>query len=91
MVEGRKKSRSMKRKTVITPGGRKIVHYTKGKPGKAQCGQCGRPLAGMPRVRETEMKQIPRSSRRPERPFGGNLCSICSRKEIIRRVRTKLN
>ena len=91
MVEGRKKSRSLKRKTVITPGGKKIVHYTRGKPGKAECGNCGRPLAGVPREKETKLKKIPRSSRRPERPFGGNLCSICSRKELIKRARTKQN
>ena len=89
MVEGRLKSRSYKRKKVRTPGGKLKTAYTRKKPGKAQCGECGRPLAGVPRVKETAMKNIPKSSRRPERPFGGVLCSICSRKEIRKRAKTK--
>ena len=87
MVEGRLKSRSYKRKKVRTPGGRLKTRYTRKRPGKAQCGECGRPLAGVPRVKETEMKKIPRTARRPERPFGGVLCSICSRKEMIQKAR----
>lgn len=89
MVEGRKKSRSYKRKQVRTPGGDLKTVYTRKRPAKAQCAECGRPLAGVPRVKETEMKKIPKSSRRPERPFGGVLCSICSRKEIKNRVKAK--
>ncbi len=87
MVEGRYKSRSYRRKTVRTPGGKLKVQYTRKKPGKAQCGQCGRALAGVPRVKQTKMKKIPKSSRRPERPYGGVLCSICTKKEIIKKAR----
>ena len=87
MVEGRLKSRSYKRKKIRTPGGRLKTVYTRKKPGKAQCGECGRPLAGVPRAKEKELKKLPKSSRRPERPFGGVLCSICFRKEMTKRAR----
>ena len=87
MVEGRYKSRSYKRKKVRTPGGKLKTAYTRKKPAKAQCGHCGKYLAAVPRAKETEIKKIPKTRRRPERPFGGVLCSPCSRKEIIRRTR----
>jgi large subunit ribosomal protein L34e len=89
MVEGRKKSRSFKRKKVRTPGGELKTVYTRKRPAKAQCANCGKYLAGVPRVKQTAMKKIPKSSRRPERPYGGQLCSICSRKEIIKKTRAK--
>ncbi len=87
MVEGRYKSRSYIRKKVRTPGGTLKTAYTRKRPAKPQCGGCGKALAGVPRVKETAMKKIPKTKRRPERPFGGVLCSPCSRKEIIRRTR----
>jgi ribosomal protein L34E len=33
------------------------------------------------------MKTMSKSQKRPERMFGGNLCSKCSKREIIKRNR----
>ncbi|MEM2874946.1 MAG: hypothetical protein QW567_02860 [Candidatus Hadarchaeales archaeon] len=51
----------------------------------ASCASCGRPLAGVPRGKGA--RKAPRSSRRPNRPFGGYLCHACARNEIALRAR----
>ena len=70
-----------------TPGGRIVTHFMKRKPSSAKCGDCGNTLAGVPRERPYKMKSIPKTKKRPERPFGGVLCSTCSRRKIISRAR----
>jgi large subunit ribosomal protein L34e len=77
MPEGRKKSRTLRRIKVKTPGGKTITHYRQRKPGKAKCAKCRKPLAGVAIARATQMNKIPKNQRRPERPFGGVLCSNC--------------
>ena len=46
-----------------------------------------KPLHGVPRERPHGLKSLSRRSRRPERPFGGNLCPECSREKIKGRLR----
>ncbi|MQY69224.1 MAG: 50S ribosomal protein L34e [Hadesarchaea archaeon] len=67
---------------VRTPGGRTIVHYKEERAGVARCASCGRPLGGVPRVRLSELRSLPRSSRMPNRPYGGYLCPACVRQTI---------
>ncbi|MBD3203073.1 50S ribosomal protein L34e [Candidatus Woesearchaeota archaeon] len=87
MPEGRFKSRSFKRKKKKLPGGNNKIHYRKKKPGKAKCRDCGNVLKGVPRKRPTKMKNMARSKKRPKRPFGGVLCSKCTRKLIKKETR----
>ena len=61
-----------------------MTHYVKRKPGKAVCGSCGAVLHGVPHESPTKMNNMPKTSKRPERPFGGVLCSKCTR-ELIRK------
>ncbi len=89
MVSGKHKSRSMRKVFVRTPGSKATVQYRKRNPSKAQCASCGKPLAGVPRARPYKMQNLPKTAKRPQRPFGGVLCSACSRKEIIKRARKK--
>ncbi|MCM8783008.1 MAG: 50S ribosomal protein L34e [Candidatus Omnitrophica bacterium] len=70
-----------------TPGGKTVTHFRKSKPNIARCAVCGKPLSGVPRLRQTEIKKLPKTKKRPERPFGGVLCSQCSRKKIAERAR----
>ncbi|MBI4145013.1 50S ribosomal protein L34e [Candidatus Woesearchaeota archaeon] len=79
MVAPRLRSRTFRRRLTRTPGSRHVMHYARRKPSAAQCGSCGAALSGVPRMRPTQLKQLAKSSRRPERPFGGVLCSRCSR------------
>ena len=87
MPQPYKRSRTLRRIKVKTPGGRNIVHYLPRQPGKAHCAGCRKPLAGVARARPTQLNKLSKTEKRPERPFGGVLCSSCMRAEIRQRVR----
>ena len=82
MVAGRHKSRTLRRKQVRTPGGKTTQRYLKRKPKIAKCGNCGAKLAGVPRERPYKIENLPKTKKRPERPYGGVLCSKCMRQKI---------
>ncbi len=82
MVRGQYRSRTFNRVKLTTPGGRNIVHFEKKKPARAQCADCGKYLHGVPQGNKTTIKKLPKTQRRPERPYGGVLCSSCTRKLI---------
>lgn len=86
MTEGRIKSRSMRRVAVKLPGNRVRVHYRKRKPDRAICAECGAKLNGVPRERPYKMSNMPKTKKRPERPFGGYLCTRCMRKKILQTI-----
>lgn len=83
MVAGKHKSGTYRKVFKRTPGANTVVHYEKRKPKQAHCHLCGDPLKGVPRERPYKMQNMPKTMKRPERPFGGVLCSRCSRKQII--------
>jgi len=89
MPAGRFKSRTFRRVHVKTPGGETKLQYKKRKPSKAICGSCGKTLSGVPRERPYKMQRLSKTQKRPERPYGGVLCSSCSRKKIIEKARGK--
>ena len=76
----RYRSRSLRRRKVRTPGGKLVVHYSKRDNDWAHCAICGAPLFGVPK----DPKEYPKSSRRPERPYGGYICASCLRKLLLR-------
>ncbi|MBW2991947.1 50S ribosomal protein L34e [Candidatus Woesearchaeota archaeon] len=86
-MEGKIKSRSLRRVKVKVPGNKSKLHYRKRKPKQAKCADCGKVLHGIPRERSYKMKNMPKTKKRPERPFGGVLCSSCMRKRIKESVR----
>jgi large subunit ribosomal protein L34e len=86
---GRFKARSKKLKYVKTPGGRTKVHYKQAKPSKARCAECGKQLSGTARELPSKMKNMPKTKKRPTRPYGGYLCSSCMRKKIKKEAKTK--
>jgi large subunit ribosomal protein L34e len=87
MVSGHLKSRTYRRVFRRVPSGRVVLRYEKRKPKKAVCGSCGALLKGVPRARPYVMRNMPKSAKRPERPFGGALCSACMRKKMVARAR----
>jgi len=89
MVRRMLRTRSLKRKKVKTPGNKVVVHFEDKKTGIARCAICGKPLHGIPRVKSSEMRKLPKTKRRPERPYGGNLCSRCMR-NLFRRSVTQI-
>jgi len=82
-----KKSRSLRRISVKTPGGRTNIHYKYRKPKAAKCGSCGAVLKGIVRERPYKMKKIAKTKKRPTRPYGGVLCSKCLRKMLVEKAR----
>lgn len=87
MVRGNLRSRTFRRVFVHTPGNKTVMHYRRRKPNFAQCADCGVRLKAVPRGLPAELKNMPKTMKRPERPFGGVLCSACSRDRIITSVR----
>jgi large subunit ribosomal protein L34e len=87
MVRGSRRSRTFRRIHVKTPGNRVVMHYKKRKPGKAICAICKTELKGVPRERQYKMQNMPKTAKRPERPYGGYLCTKCMRKKIIEKAR----
>jgi len=57
------------------------VHLTRQRPKKARCTECQKELHGIPRE-----WTLSKTQRRPERPFGGVLCSGCTRKRIVNAI-----
>jgi len=63
------------------------MHFHRRMPGKAQCSGCGDNLKGVPRNIPSKIHNTSKSKKRPERPFGGMLCSRCSRQKIKEDIR----
>lgn len=87
MVRGMFKSRSLRRVKVKTPGNKLVTHYEQRKPDTATCSRCGVKLKGVPRLRKNQLKKKSKTEKRPSRPYGGVLCSKCSRELIKQKAR----
>ena len=88
MVRGMFRSNTLRKVQRRTPGGKTVTHYRPRKPSKAVCANCGKVLSGVPRDVPSKIQKISKTEKRPERPYGGVLCSKCMREEIKSRVRT---
>lgn len=89
MPSGKHKSRTLRKVFVKTPGGNNKVHYRKRKPARAKCAGCGAVLASVPRELPAKMANLPKTAKRPERPFGGVLCSTCMRMMMKEKARSE--
>jgi large subunit ribosomal protein L34e len=78
--------RGLRRVYRRTPGGRVVVHFERRRPGVPTCWRCGRPLGGVPRGVSSEVRGLSRSEKRPNRPYGGYLCSSCLTELLSRAV-----
>ncbi len=87
MVRPSLRTRAIKKKRLTLPGGDKTTHYRKKHVSKAHCSDCGSELAGVPAKRAAEIKKIPKTSRRPERAYGGTLCHTCVEKKMRQKAR----
>ena len=84
-MELKHKNRSF-RKVKVKLASRVTTQYKRRKPAHAQCSKCGKKLSGVPRALPVEMRNMPKTKKRPERPYGGVLCSRCMRETIIEKV-----
>lgn len=81
MPRKRYRTHSLRRVYVRTPGGEIVIHYEKRPWGTPRCALCKRPLFGVPRD-SRKLKDLPKTKKRPERPYGGYLCAECLRREL---------
>ena len=86
MPAPRLRTRSLRRIYTKVPGGRTVLHYKKRKPNAAKCGNCGAVLKGIPKELPFRMRKMAKTRKRPERPYGGVLCSKCMRQAIIDKI-----
>ena len=87
MPQRRYRSTSYRKIAKKAPGGRALVHYERKKPKAATCSVTGDVLKGVPRERPVKMKNMPKTSKRPQRPFGGVLSSRASRDILKKKAR----
>ena len=83
---GKTKSRSFRRIFTRVISKTKLF-YQKGKPQQAKCSECGAKLKGVPRLTATKAMKAPKTTKRPERPYGGELCSKCMRIRIKENIK----
>lgn len=86
MLAHKLKSRSLRRVKRKVAGNRVAIHYEQRKPKKAHCAKCGAELLGVPRGTVSQIGKLSKSEKRPQRPFGGNLCSKCMREVMINKA-----
>ncbi len=86
MPEGKHKSGTYRKAFVKTPGGKTAMHYRRKKPAKAHCASCGKVLSGVPHGLSYQIRALPKTQRRPERPYGGVLCSPCMRAKFVEKI-----
>ncbi len=88
MVRPSLRTRSKKRVKVRTPGGRLALHFKREKPGYAKCAICGAKLNGVPRLLPSKLSKLPKTKKRPQRPYGGHLCPRCYSRLLIKSTRS---
>ena len=64
------------------------THYRKRNPSPAKCKECGKGMNAMPRLRAVKAQNTPKTAKRPERPFGGNLGTKCMRSTMVAKARS---
>ncbi|MBS3148870.1 50S ribosomal protein L34e [Candidatus Woesearchaeota archaeon] len=87
MVAPKYRSRTFRRVYITTPSGINKILYKRRRNAAPQCADCEKVLPGVARGTKAQVRALPKSSRRPERPYGGRLCSTCTRKVIIAKAR----
>jgi large subunit ribosomal protein L34e len=74
---------------IRTTTGKIVFREKRKKAGIAKCALCKRPLHGVPNLMRGEIRKWRKTEKRPERPYGGYLCSACSR-ELFREEARKI-
>jgi len=88
MPAGSKKSGTFRKVFKKTPGGKNVIHYEKRKPKSQKCGECKKELMGIPRLKASKMHNLAKTKKRPERPYGGYLCTACAKRRLIEESRS---
>jgi large subunit ribosomal protein L34e len=90
MPEPRYRSRSKRRKKVVTPSGKNKIHYIDRTPSTPVCALCHGKLKGVPRASKVVGRNLNKVQKRPERMYGGYLCSQCLKQELKKNARKEM-
>ena len=60
------------------------MHYVTKAAAGPKCGDCKKGIAGVPCLRPTEYKQLPKHKRTVNRAYGGMLCAQCTKTRVMR-------
>ncbi|MHA1577377.1 MAG: 50S ribosomal protein L34e [Candidatus Thorarchaeota archaeon] len=80
-------TRSRANRRIKTPGGRNVIHRQKFYRTKGICAISGDPLQLPRNARQGRSYKSSRSSKRPNRPYGGVVSSKALRRGIISQIR----
>ncbi|MGD2072283.1 MAG: hypothetical protein PVG65_02200 [Candidatus Thorarchaeota archaeon] len=80
-------TKGRKKREFRTPGGRRKVHYQKFYRAGGTCALSGKRMQLPRKSKHGENYKASRSAKRPNRPYGGVLCSQALRRGIIRQAR----
>jgi large subunit ribosomal protein L34e len=75
-----------KRRAVRLPGGGVGYHSRSKNVSFGKCAVCGRRLGGVGKL-SARTRRLPKTCKRPERSYGGYICSICLRERIKQALR----
>lgn len=73
MVQPSKRTRSVKKVKVRTPGSRTTTHFRSKKASKPKSAISKKPLSGVASGSATKLKNMPKSMKTPSRPYAGVL------------------
>merc|ERR1712086_101690 len=73
-----------KQRTLKTPGGKLIFQTLKKKAKGPSCGDCGKVLIGIPRLRPIEYRRLKKREKRVNRAYGSSRCAGCVRNRVVR-------
>lgn len=82
-----RRSRTLRRVYIKTPGNKNKILYKLRRHSRATCSNCGKILHGIKTGQSSIIRNISKSGKNPKRMFAGILCSSCTKLEIIKRVR----
>eukprot|EP01055_Gregarina_sp_Pseudo9_P005395 Gregarina_sp_Pseudo_9__5394@NODE_659_length_2415_cov_85_136785_g622_i0_p3_GENE_NODE_659_length_2415_cov_85_136785_g622_i0NODE_659_length_2415_cov_85_136785_g622_i0_p3_ORF_typecomplete_len131_score27_04Ribosomal_L34e/PF01199_18/5_6e44Ribosomal_L34e/PF01199_18/2_3e03Glycoprotein_G/PF00802_19/0_016zinc_ribbon_5/PF13719_6/0_11zinc_ribbon_5/PF13719_6/1_2e02zinc_ribbon_4/PF13717_6/0_23zinc_ribbon_4/PF13717_6/1_5e02_NODE_659_length_2415_cov_85_136785_g622_i099491 len=75
---------SNKQKVVKTPGNKLVYQRIRKAGAKVKCGDCKKPLNGIPALRPREYSRLDKHERTVSRAYGGSRCPKCVRSRILR-------
>lgn len=78
----RTKSNAVRR--LRTPGGKLVFQNVRKSYGRHKCGDCKRPLPGLPAKSPAVYRRLKKRERTVNRAYGGTRCHRCVREKIIR-------
>lgn len=79
--------KKMKGRKRTTPSGKHTVIRMSKKPSSRKCALCGGILHGVPKRGAGGLSKMSKTEKRPERVFGGVLCSGCVTRVLIEKTR----